>query len=1098
MPRFKNIQVQSGFSYNVVEQFTGATYSIDFNSTDYQIPSAKAVYGLGIAGVTGVSYSDFNTHTGNTSIHFTKGSIYLSDLGNVNTGGTLQGYYLSYSAGTWVGIQDSTDLSNYYNKQQVYNTGQTLTTAQINSLITGATSGITVDLTAYYTTAQTYSNTQVDVMISGLTFQPDNYFTSAQTVANFLSANTSFYTQSQANNNFLSANTSFYTQQQANNNFLSATTTVTDLGGYTSTVIDGLITGVTIDLSGYYTSAQTDYLLSTKSTTGHTHSQYALLTNLESHTADTSIHFTEASISSHYLSANTNLAQYSITSHTHFQTSADPANYIYFNSATTTPTFKEGGVYYDQASRTLVAMMGDETRLNIGTEEVEMYYNDSASNILNGQAVYITGANGTYATIALAQANDYNTASVCGVATQNIPIGSYGYVTTRGQVHDMNTTGSIQGQTWSNGTKLYLHSLSAGTLSNQQTTEDGKIDVVVGYVIYSHATAGIICVELSTNRRLTDLSDVTISGATSDQVLFYNGTQWINKSISVGAVAGNGVDWYLDNASSGIGAYDNILYSPSASTEVIESAVLSANTALFLIDGYITPVLGRTVIEGGNWEFNTYRYVNATAGVTTMTIQVYQYQSGGTETLLFSVTGAEINDTVNTLGIIDTIQPAFNINTTDRIVIKYYGSTTAAPKTISMSHNGTLHYSHIHTPLVTKHNDLAGLNAGDYKHLTATEYTSTVNHYGNTSNPHNVTAAQVGSYTTTQSNANFLSANTSYYTQAQSNANFLSANTSYYTQSQTNNLLELRSKTGHTHNQYLTTATTFASSLSGLSDVTITSLAQENMLVYSGTSWQNKSVAVDLTGYYTSSQTNTNFLSANTSYYTQSQSNNNFLSANTSFYTQAQSNANFLSANTSYYTQAQANSNFASGLSFRTHTGDTTIHFTKASLSGDFLSANTSYYTQAQSNANFLSANTSYYTQSQVNNNFLSANTSYYTQTQANSNFLTATTIDQFNFQIEFTTGISYYLINYSQYALSALTLSWNTDVGTATISLSGGSAGTTAIGGLTSITGGTTVQHYAATSANGVPIGNKIKLRVDSIASSAATIYGTMKIQRT
>jgi hypothetical protein len=40
-------------------------------------------------------------------------NISLNDLDDVNTDGTINGYYLSYSGGTWIGVPDSTDLSNY-------------------------------------------------------------------------------------------------------------------------------------------------------------------------------------------------------------------------------------------------------------------------------------------------------------------------------------------------------------------------------------------------------------------------------------------------------------------------------------------------------------------------------------------------------------------------------------------------------------------------------------------------------------------------------------------------------------------------------------------------------------------------------------------------------------------------------------------------------------------------------------------------------------------------------------------------------------------------------------------------------------------------
>ena len=122
------------------QKYLTTNYTYEYVGTVMYRNSAKDV---SVSGFT--TLTQFYNHTGDTTVHFTKSSILLGDLGNVNTSNTINGYYLSYSSGTWVGVQGSIDMSAYY--------------------------------------------------------------TSAQTNVNFLSSNTSFYTQSQSNTNFLSANT---------------------------------------------------------------------------------------------------------------------------------------------------------------------------------------------------------------------------------------------------------------------------------------------------------------------------------------------------------------------------------------------------------------------------------------------------------------------------------------------------------------------------------------------------------------------------------------------------------------------------------------------------------------------------------------------------------------------------------------------------------------------------------------------------------------------------------------------------------------------------------------------------------------------------
>jgi hypothetical protein len=73
---------------------------------------------------------------------------------------------------------------------------------------------------------------------------------------------------------------------------------------------------------------------------------------------------------------------------------------------------------------------------------------------------------------------------------------------------------------------------------------------------------------------------------------------------------------------------------------------------------------------------------------------------------------------------VSSVQSSFACNSTDKLVIRVYGKSTHN-NTLHVIHNGTLHYSHFHTPLVLAHNDIAGLQGGtsnEYFHLTESEY----------------------------------------------------------------------------------------------------------------------------------------------------------------------------------------------------------------------------------------------------------------------------------------------------------------------------------------------------------------------------------------
>lgn len=97
---------------------------------------------------------------------------------------------------------------------------------------------------------------------------------------------------------------------------------------------------------------------------------------------------------------------------------------------------------------------------------------------------------------------------------------------------------------------------------------------------------------------------------------------------------------------------------------------------------------------------------------------------------LFAVTTGEINTVASTyaaMGLItvNSVQPAFTIEATDKLAQLYYGTSDSSPRTVYFSHNGTSKYTHFHTPLTTRHNDLAGLQggtSGERYHMSALEH----------------------------------------------------------------------------------------------------------------------------------------------------------------------------------------------------------------------------------------------------------------------------------------------------------------------------------------------------------------------------------------
>jgi len=279
-----------------------------------------------------------------------------------------------------------------------------------------------------------------------------------------------------------------------------------------------------------------------------------------------------------------------------------------------TPTpgaFAAGKIYYDATNKTVAAMINDDVTLQIGQEDLMICKKATAGDIANGDAVYMSGADGGFPTIELAKADAFATSIVTGVATQAITSGSTGLVTRRGRVNDLDTNVA---EGWSAGDILYLSATTAGALTNVTPTS-AVIESRVARVVVVDDTVGVIYVDLFRTERLTDLADVTIDTPTTDDLLKYNGTEWVNGSGT--AVSGSaGITFYPTHteilAEDSENDYDvqSLLKAPSGDAEEVDSIVCDTNTVMGDAFLYNT-ALGRTAIDAGEWKFNIYASVSS-------------------------------------------------------------------------------------------------------------------------------------------------------------------------------------------------------------------------------------------------------------------------------------------------------------------------------------------------------------------------------------------------------------------------------------------------------------------------------------------------------
>ena len=150
------------------------------------------------------------------------------------------------------------------------------------------------------------------------------------------------------------------------------------------------------------------------------------------------------------------------------------------------------------------------------------------------QVVRVSGAQGQRLAVELAQANnDNNSADTLGIVTETIATNQEGFIMTVGQLEGINTTGSLQSETWADGDVLYLSATNAGTITNIKPTGATAHIVILGYVEYAHITQGKIYVKIMNGWELDELHNVYINTPLNNQALTYEtSTQlWKNKTI---------------------------------------------------------------------------------------------------------------------------------------------------------------------------------------------------------------------------------------------------------------------------------------------------------------------------------------------------------------------------------------------------------------------------------------------------------------------------------------------------------------------------------------------------------------------------------------
>ena len=149
----------------------------------------------------------------------------------------------------------------------------------------------------------------------------------------------------------------------------------------------------------------------------------------------------------------------------------------------------------------------------------------------------------------------------------------------------------------------------------------------------------------------------------------------------------------------------------------------ATGTAYSEMDRYVTPALNTTVIPEGIWQFQLFAKVSAASGQLRATI--YQVNASGAivgSALGVAESAAFTSTTVTSIMAYIFIARQTGWAITDRIGVVIAGKRIGGAATLTFYHDRALGYvSVMDSPLQLLHNQLDGLNDGQYQHLTVAE-----------------------------------------------------------------------------------------------------------------------------------------------------------------------------------------------------------------------------------------------------------------------------------------------------------------------------------------------------------------------------------------
>jgi hypothetical protein len=296
-----------------------------------------------------------------------------------------------------------------------------------------------------------------------------------------------------------------------------------------------------------------------------------------------------------------------------------------FSMTPTTPA-GAGEVVWNDTDKTLDIGLGEGVVLQAGQEVQIRGLNNSGSTMLNGFAVYISGATGNRLVFSQITAAEVTADKTIAVLTQDILNNQSGQATAIGLVRDLDTSAFAE------GSELWLSATVPGGLTNVKPPAPNNA-TRIGYVVRSHATTGSIFVRIQILEAMTELHDVVITAPDDGDILEYDTdtSTWINVpntggggEVNTASNLGGGVGVFAQKVDEdlqfkGLVAGTNITLTPSATGITIDATGVGGG-AVDSVNGETGVVVLDTddIDEGGSNLYFTNGRASAAAPVQTV------------------------------------------------------------------------------------------------------------------------------------------------------------------------------------------------------------------------------------------------------------------------------------------------------------------------------------------------------------------------------------------------------------------------------------------------------------------------------------------------